>query len=146
MRLIFVKYRETQENLSFEPDLKSELDKLLETARCTLQRLEEEFSHNVDISPWIIHCYREILRINRNCKDLDRMLSSHYFCDTKLTHTVSVIRKELKREKAAKVSCFLWTLDDESLGLEVLCSILQIVIVKCINLFCVTKSHRKGNI
>ena len=81
-----------------------ELDRLLETAKCTLQKLEEQFAKNVDITPWIINCYREILRINRNCKDLDRMLSSHYFTDTKLTQTISLIRKELKREKAAKIA------------------------------------------
>ncbi len=90
--------------LKVEPDRKIELDQLLDTAKTTLQKLEDTFAQNVDICPWIIHCYREILRINRNCRDLDKMLEASYFEDVKLVGTISTIRKELKREKAAKIA------------------------------------------
>ena len=86
------------------PDKKFELDMLLDTAKNTLQKLEDTFSQNVDITPCTIYCYREILSINRNCKELDRMLSSSYFAETKLVETIQTIKKELKREKAAKIA------------------------------------------
>lgn len=96
-------YRE-EDWLDVEPDKKFELDMLLDTARNTLQKLEDTFAQNVDITPCTIYCYREILSINRNCKELDRMLSSSYFAETKLVDTIQTIKKELGREKAAKIA------------------------------------------
>ena len=90
--------------LSVEPGQKLELDQLLETARSTLQKLEDTFSQNVDIAPIIIHCYREILRINRNCRDLNKMLDAAYFDDPKLMAIIGTIRKELKREQASSMA------------------------------------------
>ena len=90
--------------LSVEPCQKIELDQLLETARSTLQKLEDTFAQNVDIGPIIVHCYREILRINRNCRDLNKMLDATYFNDPKLINIIGTIRKELKREQASSMA------------------------------------------
>ena len=44
--------------LTVEAEKKIELDQLLETARSTLQKLEDMFSQNVEINPYAVHCYR----------------------------------------------------------------------------------------
>ena len=70
--------------LTVEAEKKVELDQLLDTAKSTLQKLEDTFAQNVDIGPCAIHCYKEILHINRNCRDLDKMLNTSYFEEEKL--------------------------------------------------------------
>ncbi len=46
-----------------EAEKKMELDQLLETARSTLQKLEDMFSQNVEINPYAVHCYRCVVRV-----------------------------------------------------------------------------------
>ena len=83
---------------------KLELDSLLDTAKTTLHKLEEIFTQNVDIGPHIIHCFKEILRIHKNCRQLDRMMSATYFDEEALVDVMASIRAELKVEKTFKIA------------------------------------------
>ena len=53
-----MRYYSGTKELTVEAEKKIELDQLLETARSTLQKLEDMFSQNVEINPYAVHCYR----------------------------------------------------------------------------------------
>uniref|UniRef100_A0A0B7AQH6 UBC core domain-containing protein n=1 Tax=Arion vulgaris TaxID=1028688 RepID=A0A0B7AQH6_9EUPU len=83
---------------------KQELDALLSRAETALVRLEK-LLNVFDISTVSVpECFHDIIRIYRSCHDLDKILQSSFFIDPELQSLVSQAKKELRRDKASKIS------------------------------------------
>jgi hypothetical protein len=108
--------RESDEEIPIRPEDKVELDQLLDKAKNALEKLEVLFSIQVDITPQAGEFYKNILHVYRNCQDLDRILGSSFFSDPELTSVVSKLRKEVKKEKRAKMTQQVLQLFEQNLN------------------------------
>lgn len=91
------KCEETMDDL----ELKMELDKLLESVRSIEQVLEEKLSsNNAKDYP---DCCKCIVRMNRSCREIDRLLDSNYFEDSALQQAVSQVKRVFRQERGFKI-------------------------------------------
>ncbi|XP_005110437.1 (E3-independent) E2 ubiquitin-conjugating enzyme UBE2O [Aplysia californica] len=82
---------------------KQELDSLLGRAESALVRLQK-LLNTFDVSVSAPDCFHDIIRIYRNCHDLDKILKSSFFSDPELQLLISQAKQELKRDKTNKIS------------------------------------------
>ena len=80
-----------------------ELDSLLGRAGTALNRLQR-LLHTFDSTVSAPECFHDILRIYRNCHDLDKILKSSFFSDPELVALISQAKQELKKDKNNKIS------------------------------------------
>ncbi|BFZ03274.1 hypothetical protein BsWGS_06312 [Bradybaena similaris] len=83
---------------------KQKLDALLSRAEVALVRLQK-LLNVFDISAVSVpECFHDIIRIYRSCHDLDNILQSTFFSDPELQSLISQAKKEIRRDKANKIS------------------------------------------
>lgn len=83
---------------------KKELDALLSRAEAALVKLEK-LLNAFDISfVSVPECFHDIIRIYHTCHDLDKILQSSFFVDPELQSLIAQAKKELRRDKANKIS------------------------------------------
>lgn len=84
---------------------------MLSRAQSALVRLQT-LLNSIDISVSAPECFHDIIRICRNCHDLDKILQSSYFNDPELQSLIAQAKLEIKRGKANKISKHLSQLFD----------------------------------
>ncbi|CAG5128168.1 unnamed protein product, partial [Candidula unifasciata] len=83
---------------------KQKLDALLSRAEVALVKLQK-LLNVFDISAVSVpECFHDIIRIYRSCHDLDHILQSSFFSDPELQSLITQAKKEIRRDKANKIS------------------------------------------